>query len=335
MGILFMASADLQALDLWSVTSGATLSTTQARTGARSYRLGGGDYLQKSLASAGPFYLRAAVLTTIGLTGTPYCALLLREGTTTHVNVQLNFSSGAIRVGRGAGSGDEISTLLGTSAAGLLTPNAWAVVEVYAVAHDTMGAVTVKVNGVTVLTLTGVDTRNGGAGVIDNLRIVNWLSSYTYIDDVIVRDDGWPGRGGIYVLTPTGAGANADLTPSAGDPYACVDELPPTFDDYLSGASDDTGAIHDLALSALPAGLEIFGGVGVLAYARLATAGSGALNVGYIDTPGSEAQYSADVALSQSAQWVAGYFAQNASAADFTATQVGRLTAALKIATEP
>lgn len=322
MGILFMATADLQSLALWSSTLNAALSTAQARTGTRSFYMTSSGSLQKNLDSV-PSYGRVAVM---GV-GSVAVTLALREGSTTHLNLYVNFAAGTIAVRRD-------TTVLATAALGL-SAGVWYAIEFYGVVHDTAGVAVVKCNGVTVLNLSGLDTRNGGTGVVDNFQISGSSANQYYIDDVILRDDAWPGRGGIYVLTPTGAGANADLTPSAGDAYACVDELPATFDDYLSGASDDTGAVHDLALSALPAGLEVFGGVGVVAYARLASAGSGALNVGYIDTPGSEAQYSADGALSQSGQWVSGYFAKNAGAGDFTATQIGRLTAALKIAAEP
>jgi len=74
-----------------------------------------------------------------------------------------------------------LSTILGTSANGLLSQNVWAYIEVQTKLADTPnGFVIVKVNGSTVINATGVDTRPNAAGsMYDQIRLINSVGAST------------------------------------------------------------------------------------------------------------------------------------------------------------
>jgi len=176
------------------------------------------------------------------------------ESDATHLSLGFN-ASNQIFVKRGGWNG----TVLGT-ASGALPVAAWSYVEVKMTIHDTAGAVEVRVNGVPVLLLADVDTRQGGSlGKITNVRIGGNLFSYSAgYDDLYVCDtsgahnNDFLGDVRIDVLVPNGLGTYQDWTPSTGtDHAALVDETTPNTTDYLTGVTP--GAKETLTLGDLPA----------------------------------------------------------------------------------
>jgi hypothetical protein len=111
-------------------------------------------------------------------------------------------------------------------------------IEVYYKPLNSGGICTVKVDGVTDATYTG-DTTNG----LENVRTFRFGRSTGYIgfylDDIVVSDSGWLGNQLIQLIVPTGAGSSTQLTPSTGNNYACVDEIPASDTDYVSGNTAD------------------------------------------------------------------------------------------------
>jgi hypothetical protein len=93
------------------------------------------------------------------------------------------------------------TTNLGSSAAGVIAVNTWNYIEVRTVLSDTVGEVTVRVNGTDVLTLTAQDTQNGGTKTVyDSFRLSGPISSFfNTFDD-------------CYVLTGAGATFKGDQT---------------------------------------------------------------------------------------------------------------------------
>lgn len=91
-----------------------------------------------------------------------------REASTPHVGISVTHT-GNIRVTRGD-SRDGVE--LGVSSTPIITASAWSYIEVRALISDTVGSVTVAVDGATVLSLTNIDTRNGGNGIIDSAALV-------------------------------------------------------------------------------------------------------------------------------------------------------------------
>lgn len=141
-------------------------------------------------------------------------------------------------------------TALGSTAAGVLTVDVFNFIELKVVLHDSTGAVTLKVNGITVLSLTGQDTRySAGTGGWTQFVVGRSSGSHNIdIDDLYVCDgsgavnNDFLGDVRVDAHFPNAAGTNNASTPSTGgDRSATVDETAPNGDtDYntLTAAGD-------------------------------------------------------------------------------------------------
>lgn len=175
-----------------------------------------------------------------------------KEGSTVHVSLSTDVN-GAINAYRGSGS-----TLLGASANGQLVAGSYVYVEAKVKVHDTTGTVEVRVNGSTVLNLTGQDTRNAGTGFIDTLAIGPFCSinpTPTRFDDLYILDttgsaprNDFLGDCTIETLFPNGEGNYLQLTPSTGSThYLLVDEATPNTTDYNSSATAPNKDTYQMA----------------------------------------------------------------------------------------
>jgi hypothetical protein len=178
------------------------------------------------------------------LPSTGYGASLGNSGGS-QVTVRCN-SDGSISVIRG----DYTGTLLGSSAAGIITSSEWNYVEIKIVIDDSTGSYEVRVNGSNILSDTGVDTAALGDSDATWLRLRSGNVVWTYYTDIYFGTD-FLGDCRYDILSPDGAGDNTDWTPSAGANYECVDEIPPD-DDTTTVTSDtvtdrDDYAFDDLA----------------------------------------------------------------------------------------
>lgn len=109
-------------------------------------------------------------------------------------NTQLTFvpsTTGQIAVYRGSNSG----TLLGTAPANSLTSGVWQYVEVGGVINASTGSITVRVNGVAVLTLTNVNTAGNASLGVGSFRINGFSNS----------GPAWGSITHLYVCDGTGA----------------------------------------------------------------------------------------------------------------------------------
>jgi hypothetical protein len=166
-----------------------------------------------------------------------WCHLIL------YVNADRSFS-----VVRGAGGGGALSTgfgaTLGTSAVNKATVRSWMTVEWKAVIHDTTGSVTLKVNGETLFSVSGVDTSNSstaitkyyiGSGAGHTVQIDDWWicdQSGTRLNDFL----------GDRVVesqaAEAGNGAHAEWTPSSGSDHgAMVDDATSDGDTTYNAAN--------------------------------------------------------------------------------------------------
>jgi hypothetical protein len=149
--------------------------------------------------------------------------VVLRSGLTDYVNIFFN-AVGGITVKRA-------TTELGSSVPGLFTSDNWYFIEIETVISDTVGRVTVYVNGASVLNLTNQDTKNGTATTVDNVEFMSgaeYLSqggTYWY-DDLYVTDTGTKlGESRVETLYPNADTAVKQWTPLTGtENYAMVDE---------------------------------------------------------------------------------------------------------------
>lgn len=184
------------------------------------------------------------------------------SGATAHVTLNLN-ASGQIEARRGTVTG----TVLGTSAAGSLVPLAgvgYVPIIAKVTLHDTTGAVEVWVNGVQVLNLTNVDTKNAGTKAVLDSFSLECGGPDLYLADVWLMNGAGSVNNGIpsvkdfrvEYLAPSGNGTTSQGTGSDGnstDNYALVDETTPDTADYVGITTDgnkDTYAMGNLASTA-------------------------------------------------------------------------------------
>lgn len=171
--------------------------------------------------------------------------------------------------------------------------------EVKAKIDNTTGYIEVRINEVTVLNLTGVDTQSS-ANASAAQFVVGLLGDVTSsavgfgaldLDDIFAWDDvatdpantvvDFVGDKGCYYLKPNGDTATGTFTRSTGATnYTLLDEVPPDGADYLS---DTTGAARTIVqVEALPANVaEVIAMMPVI-YARKEESGTVELRGGVV-----------------------------------------------------
>jgi len=164
----------------------------------------------------------------------------VRDGSTALFYLENN-ASGDLKAFNQAG------TQVGSTASAALSDASWHWIEVKVVlgTNDSTGSITVKVNDVTKITATSIDTYSSGT-----LAFIQWLGSGGgwRMDDVIIMDgtgsymNDFLGETKIETLIPNADGSNTAWTASAGSDYQCVD-------DGLGVANDDTDYIESSTAS--------------------------------------------------------------------------------------
>lgn len=147
----------------------------------------------------------------------------------------------------------ESSTIQSTGSAEISLDSTY-LVEVYVKIANTGGRVVVKVDGVTDIDFTG-DTQPGADTTIDAVRLgTSYSTSYTAYacyDNFVCDSEDWIGRTNIVGLVPIEAGNSAEWVSSSGQNYDCVDEVPPSDDNYIRASAVDkidTYTFEDLSI---------------------------------------------------------------------------------------
>ncbi len=145
--------------------------------------------------------------------------------------------TGALSLYRGNGS---TGTLLGTSGTTPIVAASWYFIEVFNKIDPSTGTYDVRVNGVSVLSGTGADTRstanssangfNFGRNMHADLGNLANLVEFRFDDFYAIDDQGSVNNAVLgdcrtEMLVPT-ANVSAGFTPSAGSNFQCVDEIP-------------------------------------------------------------------------------------------------------------
>lgn len=157
-------------------------------------------------------------------------------------------TTGAIAAYRGRA---DTGVLLGQSADGVFVASAFQHVEAAVLISDTVGTVEVRINGVTVLSLTGQDTRAGlaessqvsiGTGFGSGLGGVLHADDYFCWDDAGTENNDFLGDRRVRTLFPNGNTASAGWTAvGAASGYLCIDEAAPNDEtDYLEATGGTT-----------------------------------------------------------------------------------------------
>lgn len=135
----------------------------------------------------------------------------------------------------------------------------WFHVEMKVFMHSSTGTVEVRINGITDINATGLNTMATGNNTVNRISwgITGQAGGNFNIDDIVVWDTSgsintdFLGDCRIQTLFPTGAGTTTNFTPSTGSNWQNVDDNPYNDDtDYNSTATTsnkDTFATGDLS----------------------------------------------------------------------------------------
>lgn len=181
--------------------------------------------------------------------------LAFQNGTTTsHISLHL-VNNGALEI-RNAGN-----TIVGTTAAGVIALDAWHYIEFGATISDTAGTAELKLDGVTLLSLTGLDTRNGTTTTANLLRLHTSVTGAgrNDFDDLYLCDTfASLGQRRIDVIRPSADTIDKDFVPSTGTVnYAMVDDALAETTDYVQGSVVGDLDLYDLGnLSVIPTTID-------------------------------------------------------------------------------
>lgn len=265
MALLFIEGFDDGLLaSKWTATSNVSI-TTGGRTLNRALLQDNSDSsMRKTVAIAdynATFVVGFAFMLGSSYNATTIAAFMSDAAVTFHVLMGVD-TNNAIVMRKGDG------TVLVTSANNVLTPGVFAYVELLVTLSDTVGVVTVKVDGIQVGTFNG-DTKNGGTNTL--LESFGFFASsgpsgtFFYVDDFYLCNAAGAVnntfRGDSSVLTrfPDGNGNYSQGVGSDGnsvDNYLLVDEQPPNTTDYVAFAA--TGDKDSYTFQDVPAG-TVFG----------------------------------------------------------------------------
>jgi hypothetical protein len=250
--LLFVEGYEDQLTTLGKYISGSLRDTGGGRSGGTAARPNGLNY-QLRPADESDTLIVGLAFQWDGADQREFLELNSDGGVTTHLALWLR-STGQIVVRRGGGTG---ATVVGTTAiATPLISGVWHYMEIKAKLHDTTGTVDVRIDEVSVLSLTGQDTKNGGTKTVFDR--VSFLGFDTWMDDVYVANtagavnNNFLGDCVVETLLPTGNGNSSVLVGSDGnstDNYLLVDEATPNTSDYVGSAvsgDKDTYAFGDI-----------------------------------------------------------------------------------------
>jgi hypothetical protein len=187
------------------------------------------------------------------------------------------------------------TTQLGTSSTGL-TVGAWHYIEFKVVIDNSVGTVTVRIDGVEVLALTAQDTQALSVAAWNEIAIGSFTSITSsplvniWVDDLVVMDgsgsynNAFLGDRRVAVLLPSGNGNSNMSTPLSGDRYTNVDEAAMdedtsyvTFaaaadkDTYAFGNCPTSGATVNAVVANMAAKKVDTGEAGMAAVARISS----------------------------------------------------------------
>jgi hypothetical protein len=160
------------------------------------------------------------------------------DGATQGFNVRVA-AGGELAVYRG-------STLVATSSGAGLIANTWYYIEMKVVCGAS-GSYEVRVDGVNVLSGTGVNTKAGTHDYHTTFHLCAALNFNTYFDDVYCLDgsatspNDFLGNVQVVAASPNAAGDSSQFTPSAGANYECVDDGAASGDDSDYVESETAG----------------------------------------------------------------------------------------------
>ena len=131
------------------------------------------------------------------------------------------------------------ATAIATWSATTLLTNIWYYIEAKVFCHSSSGTVEVRLNGVTIITLSGINTQTGAEAYYSGVKMTHtsptWFDDFYVCDGSGTRCNDFQGVCKVIGIFPSSDTATEQWTPSTGTAhYACVDENPPAAADYVS-----------------------------------------------------------------------------------------------------
>lgn len=264
----------------WAFLRDAAINTTVKRTGASSLRLFWGRSARRIFGGPKPVVGVGFAMFTSSLP-TGYSEIVALCDTYAYVNVALGMDSTGILYAYRA---DATPVLIGSSLTPVITANTFQHIEMRARASQTEGQVEVRVNGIPVINVSGVDTipSNVLAEFSSVIFSQTGSSNYSYIDDVYAWDDtgdtcnDFLGDLRVLTLYPDADTTVADWTPT-GQPTGaqCIDEASPNDDtDYIACTYGGEPVVSEFGLQGAPNTVGAIRAVQVVTRARKTDAGS-------------------------------------------------------------
>jgi hypothetical protein len=219
------------------------------------------------------------------------CAVWYNYGSINGISTQIGFSTASTwQIGLHFNTNGSIDvyritsqtagTLLGSTAAGVILNSTFQYLEVECVISDTVGRVTLYIDSVQVLNITGADTNNSG-GVVDRVQFFGAGSGFSNamkFDDIYVVDAATKlGERRIDLLLPTSDSAVQFTRSTGATNFSLVDEGAGANSDtdYVQSANVNDADIYGFAdLSVTPASID---GVRLIAFAEKTDVGQRAL----------------------------------------------------------
>lgn len=282
MGILWIDGIDHYGTDKTNMTDGSwaevgasdfAISTANPRTGAHSLH-----FANTSSSGADTRRVFGGAKTTVGMGAAFWLSNLptdndeaqifgFRDTANAEQVVIILQTTGIIEAFRGAPG----SNSLGATSTPAVTAEAYTHIECMVTIDDSAGAVEVRVNGVTVLSIAGADTAQTTNIETSQVAVGKRQGTFNatgiddlYIDDIFCYDDTgsfnntFIGDRKVITLIPDADTAQADWTPLSGTGFSNIDELDPDDDtSYISaGPSASPALSSEFGLSDLPAGVS-------------------------------------------------------------------------------
>jgi hypothetical protein len=268
---------------VYSDLSGQTLSTGNPRTGTHALNFAGSAAIRRVLGGA---------KTTVGIGAAFYYNALPSANNNTRI-FQFNDVANAAQVTIGLQSTGTITvkrgtintgTEIGVSASPAVTTETYQHIEAVVFFSNTVGTVEVRVNGVTVISLTGVDTVNTANVECSQVVFTGGVSGAVNgsVDDVFCYDDTgsfnntFIGDRRVLTLFPDADTIQADWTVvGAANGFDAINQASPDGDTtYISaGVPGSPTDISEFGMENLPAGVSAISGVVLVNMSRKTEAG--------------------------------------------------------------
>lgn len=183
------------------------------------------------------------------------------EGANYQLRVFVN-TDGSVAVKRGGDIGGSGTVTLGTSAAtGIVVVNTWHFIEVKFTINNATGSVEVRVDGVTALALSGIDTQNSANAYVTAMQIcgpdgVNSadFDNFYFCDNTGTLNNDFLGEGEAKLLVPSGAGTSTQWTPLSSTNVSNVDDAAThdsdtTYNESSTATNKDLFALGDIPVT--------------------------------------------------------------------------------------